>query len=123
MNPNSSQPKFVKLNNCLPPANYKSKSCKLCVYVCVLLKEKKPIYIINLIYFNKVIRTELPKQKTQMNPMSKYQEYKRAWTKQKVPGEKDHSNLRWWVREKMKEKPKLVIKKPLSQINRQEWID
>jgi hypothetical protein len=46
--------------------------------------------------FNLVIRSESKQQSTknQMNPVDKYQEYKKFWSKQKVPGESDHSNLR-----------------------------
>jgi hypothetical protein len=52
--------------------------------------------------------------------VQKYQAYKKEWSKQNIPGENKHSNIRWWIREKMLEKPKLN-KKPLVQ--RQEWID
>ena len=58
-----------------------------------------------------------------VNPVQKYQQYKKVWSKQKAPGENSHAELRWWIREKMLDKPVIVVKRPLSEIKRQEWID
>lgn len=38
-------------------------------------------------------------QKT--DPVKLYHKYKEIWAQQKVPGENDHSQLRWTIREKM----------------------
>lgn len=40
-----------------------------------------------------------PVQKT--DPVKLYHKYKEIWAQQKVPGENDHSQLRWTIREKM----------------------
>lgn len=46
------------------------------------------------------------------NPVNKYHEYKKLWTKQKGPGEKSHADLRWSIREQMLEKHVVVKKQP-----------
>ena len=35
------------------------------------------------------------------DPVSRFQQYKQSWDSQKAPGEKQHKNLRWSVREQM----------------------
>lgn len=35
------------------------------------------------------------------DPVARYQEFRKSWDLQKAPGEKNHKNLRWNVREQM----------------------
>ena len=37
------------------------------------------------------------------NPVNRYHEYRKLWNRQKGPGEKKHSDLRWSIREQMLE--------------------
>lgn len=70
----------------------------------------------NFFKFNAVIRSqsslstkfEDPSRIRKNNPVSKYHEYAKLWTKQKAPGEKNHKDLRWSIREKMLEKHIIV---------------
>lgn len=42
------------------------------------------------------------------DPLRLYEKYRKTWTKQKAPGEKNHKDLRWSVREQMLEKHVVV---------------
>jgi hydrolethalus syndrome protein 1 len=42
------------------------------------------------------------------NPVNKFHEYKKLWDKQKMPGEKNHNDLRWAIREQMLSKDVIV---------------
>ena len=35
------------------------------------------------------------------DPVARYQEFRKSWDQQRAPGEKNHKNLRWNVREQM----------------------
>ena len=35
------------------------------------------------------------------DPVARYQEFRKSWEQQRAPGEKNHKNLRWNVREQM----------------------
>ena len=44
------------------------------------------------------------------NPVNRYHEYKKLCMRQKGPGEKKHSDLRWSIREQMLDKHVIVKK-------------
>lgn len=46
------------------------------------------------------------------DPVSAYHKYKTSWMTNKAPGEKNHKNLRWAVREQMLQHDEIIEKKP-----------
>ena len=54
--------------------------------------------------FSVILRkTEHPHTKNirKSDPVARFQEFRKSWDQQKAPGEKNHKNLRWNVREQM----------------------
>ena len=62
-------------------------------------------YINNLFVVLSVIlrKSDHPHTKNlrKSDPVSRYQEFRKSWDQQRAPGEKNHKNLRWNVREQM----------------------
>jgi hydrolethalus syndrome protein 1 len=54
---------------------------------------------------------EDPSRIRKSNPVNRFHEYSKIWSKQKAPGEKNHNSLRWSIREQMLEKH-VIVKKP-----------
>lgn len=46
------------------------------------------------------------------DPVARYQEFRKSWEQQRAPGEKNHKNLRWNVREQMLAQDVVYEKKP-----------
>ncbi|KRT79431.1 hypothetical protein AMK59_6417 [Oryctes borbonicus] len=56
------------------------------------------------------IRPRLPVKPCKSDPVALYHQYQAEWKRQKIPGENNHSNLRWVIREKMLGNPEIVPK-------------
>ncbi|GJQ71362.1 hypothetical protein Trydic_g11093 [Trypoxylus dichotomus] len=54
------------------------------------------------------IRPRLPIKPCKSDPVALYHQYQAEWKRQKIPGENNHSNLRWVIREKMLGVPEVV---------------
>lgn len=46
------------------------------------------------------------------DPVARYQQFRRSWSQQRVPGEKTHKNLRWNIREQMLSQDQVIERKP-----------
>lgn len=59
-------------------------------------------------------KTEHPHTKNirKSDPVARFQEFRKSWDQQKAPGEKNHKNLRWNVREQMLAQDVVYEKKP-----------
>jgi len=55
------------------------------------------------------IRPEPEVRRKRHDPVNRYHQYKEAWTSQLAPGEKQHKQLRWAVREQMQHKDQIVV--------------
>ena len=60
------------------------------------------------------IRSDGLRPGVKSNPVNRFHEYNRLWNKQKVPGEKKHTDLRWSIREQMLVKDVIVKRQPKS---------
>lgn len=56
-----------------------------------------------------VIRSSSAKSINKCDPVALYHYYQEQWKKQKFPGQENHSDLRWSVREKMLGGPKVEV--------------
>ncbi|KAJ8932530.1 hypothetical protein NQ318_000647 [Aromia moschata] len=62
-----------------------------------------------------LIRPGCPKALNRCDPVALYQYYQKEWKKQKFPGQENHSDLRWAVREKMLGGPRIdTVSRPSS---------
>ena len=57
-----------------------------------------------VLFFSVILRkSENPHTKNlrKSDPVARFQQFRKSWDQQKAPGEKNHKNLRWNVREQM----------------------
>ncbi|KAK3093782.1 hypothetical protein FSP39_020139 [Pinctada imbricata] len=45
------------------------------------------------------------------DPVARFQQFRQSWSMQKVPGEKNHKQLRWNIREQMLSQDQVIEKK------------
>ncbi|CAF0825912.1 unnamed protein product [Brachionus calyciflorus] len=94
----SDEEQTVKMNDLYPSVNYPIKSFIRCQSALSL----------------KSCDSNYSKPSLKSNPVKKYQDYQKMWNRYKVPGEKNHNDLRWSIREQMLQKHVVVKKQPKS---------
>ncbi|KAI4461071.1 hydrolethalus syndrome protein 1 [Holotrichia oblita] len=55
------------------------------------------------------IRPRLPVKPCKSDPVALYHQYQAEWKRQKIPGQNNHSDLRWVIRERMLGNPEVGI--------------
>ncbi|KAK5645275.1 hypothetical protein RI129_006575 [Pyrocoelia pectoralis] len=95
----SSAPDILRIDDTVINVPARSKSCES------LRKSKNP----NVKYKQKSVILPRPPQKmTKCDPVTLYHKYQEEWKKHNIPGEADHAELRWSIRERLLGQPKIV---------------
>lgn len=56
----------------------------------------------NIPLFSVILRPNNPSGlQRRSDPVARYQQFRQSWSQQRAPGEKNHKNLRWNIREQM----------------------
>uniref|UniRef100_A0A1Y1LET5 Centriolar and ciliogenesis-associated protein HYLS1 C-terminal domain-containing protein n=1 Tax=Photinus pyralis TaxID=7054 RepID=A0A1Y1LET5_PHOPY len=103
----SSAPDILRIDDIVNPPS-RAKSCES------FCKPKNPVK-----YKRKtVIHPRAPPKITKCDPVTLYHKYQEQWKKYSIPGESDHADLRWSIRERLLGQPELVSSSSLETVSK-----
>lgn len=108
----SSAPDILRIDDAVNPPP-RSKSCEY------LRKSKNP----NAKYKQTTVILPRPPPKiTKCDPVMLYHKYQEEWKKHSIPGEADHAELRWSIRERLLGQPKILKTESLDTIYKKRYV-